>query len=154
MTVTALRADPMTRLPVVILRDADGETRMTVSVGQREAAAIAAELDGIALERPNTHQLTCRLLEAAGARVARVEIVDYSSDTWHARVVITLADGREVSQTARCSDAIALALHVRAELLVAPGVVDACAPPPAHELPAPNSDLESLAEAAFGKWKM
>ncbi len=154
MTVTALRVDPLTRLPAVILRDADGETRMKISVGQREAAAIAAEIDGIVLERPNTHQLTCRLLESAGARVVRVEINDYSRDTWHARVIVALADGREVSQTARCSDAIALALHVRAELLVAAGVVDACAPPPMHELRAASSDLESLGDAAFGKWKM
>ena len=67
---------------------------------------------------------------------------------------IALPDGREVSETARCSDAIALALHVRADVLVDPGVIDACVPPPMHELSATSSDLESLADAAFGKWKM
>jgi bifunctional DNase/RNase len=172
MNVSALTADPLTRLPVVILSDARGDKTLSVSVGQREAAAIAAELDGIELERPSTHQLTCRLIEAAGAAIARAEIVDYSGDAWHARIVITHADGTEVSEPARCSDAIALALHVGAPLLVAIRVLDACtlvdmlnSRRTVAERTRPRSvngrrvrdrsaDLESLADDVFGKWKM
>jgi bifunctional DNase/RNase len=154
MTVSALEADPLTRLPIVVLRDEQGDTTMRVSVGQREAAAIAAELDGIELERPTTHQLTCRLLEVAGARISRVEIVDYSGDVWHARVAVRLSDGAEVAQPARCSDALALALHVGADVLVARQVVDACATRALLESPGVDSDLECLADDVFGKWKM
>jgi bifunctional DNase/RNase len=172
MNVSALTADPLTCLPLVILSDARGDKTLAVSVGQREAAAIAAELDGIELERPSTHQLTCRLIETAGASISRAEIVDYSGDAWHARIVIALADGTEVSEPARCSDAIALALHVGAPLLVAIRVVDACtlvdmlsSRPIVAEGARPRSvsgrgardrsaDLESLADDLFGKWKM
>ena len=113
MNISSLTEDPFTRMPTVILSDDDGTSRVAVGVGLREAAAIAAELRGIELERPGTHQLTCRLLEAAGARIERIEIIGGARGSHTARIVVVGPgeDGREVSQPARCSDAIAIALH-------------------------------------------
>src|SRR5688500_6779021 len=62
MQVSALAVDPVTNVPVVILVDPVAGTSLPVGIGLGEAPAIAAELDGIELERPMTHQLTAALL--------------------------------------------------------------------------------------------
>jgi bifunctional DNase/RNase len=148
-------------------------------VGLSEASAIAAELDGIELERPMTHQLACSLLQRAGARVARIEITDCVDGVFHARVhlVCDTAEGivREEVQEARPSDALALALHTGAEVRVAKhlfgnlraeGTQPGCevgfgtdSPDSREEQEFPevlarSASLERLDEAAFGKWKM
>lgn len=134
MNVFSITEDPFTRMPTVILTDDDGTLRVAIRVGLREAAAIAAELRGIELERPATHQLTCRLLEAAGARIERIEIVDGARGSYSAHIVVVGQDGREVSQPARCSDAIAIALHAEVRPWVARRVVDAHALPEQSDL--------------------
>ena len=88
MQVSALAVDPVTNVPVVILADPVGGTTLPVGIGLGEAPAIAAELDGIELERPMTHQLTAALLDAAGARIVRVELRDSVRAKMSAAIVL------------------------------------------------------------------
>ncbi|HEY8144422.1 MAG TPA: bifunctional nuclease family protein [Kofleriaceae bacterium] len=171
MQVSALAVDPVTNVPVVILADPVGGTTLPVGIGLGEAPAIAAELDGIELERPMTHQLTAALLDAAGARIVRVELRDSVRAKMSAAIVLERAGGQVAERVARPSDAIALALHVGAPIAVAVSVLDRAA----RETPSWGSGidgdddflfgdafddstdpalLERLGDEAFGKWKM
>lgn len=177
MKVSALTVDPFTSLPVVILEDDVGGSRLGICVGLGEASAIAAELDRIELERPMTHHLMRELLAKTGAKVRCVEVSDLQDSTFYATVHLCLADGSEVAQDARPSDALALALSVGAEVRVAPHVLEKAASQQPPELEAPPPAIESvtplcggaepqvagdeaaeylvhLGDDAFGKWKM
>jgi len=168
MQVSALAVDPLTNVPVVILADPVGGTTLPVGIGLGEAPAIAAELDGIELERPMTHQLMAALLDAAGARVVRVELRDSVRAKMSAAIVIERADGEIAERTARPSDAIALALHCQAPIAVAVAVLDRAVRETPSWGPGMDGDdgfdafddttdpalLERLGDEAFGKWKM
>jgi uncharacterized protein len=170
MQVSALAVDPLTNVPVVILADPVGGTTLPVSVGLGEAPAIAAELDGIELERPMTHQLMAALLDAAGARVVRVELRNSVRARVSAAIVIERTGGQIAERTARPSDAIALALHCQAPISVAASVLAAAretaswGSSPAFDSGDDGLDafddttdpalLERLGDEAFGKWKM
>jgi len=170
MQVSALAVDPLTNVPCVILADPVGGTTLPVGIGLGEAPAIAAELDGIELERPMPHQLMAALLDAAGARVVRVELRDSVRAKVSATIVIERSGGEQAERPARPSDAVALALHCQAPIWVAVAVLDRAA----RETPAWGSHLddedapfgdafdestdpallERLGDEAFGKWKM
>jgi uncharacterized protein len=175
MKVSALTVDPFTSLPVVILEDG-GRARLAICVGLGEASAIAAELDGIELERPMTHHLMCDLLEKTGASVVLVEVSDLVESTYYATIHLRLADGRVALQDARPSDALALALRTGAEIRVAAHVVEKAA---RLDVPDPGDPdggeieeidffctrealgaddgtdyLDRLGDEVFGKWKM
>lgn len=128
MKVSALTVDPLTGVPVAILTDDLSGATVPVGIGLGEASAIAAELDDIDLERPMTHQLMSELLQAAGARVVRVElrelVDDDSSAMYTASVALELAGGGRVEREARPSDALALALRSGAPIWVALAVVE------------------------------
>lgn len=170
MQVSALAVDPLTNVPVVILADPVGGTTLPVGIGLGEAPAIAAELDGIELERPMTHQLMAALIDAAGARVLRVELRNSVRAKVSAAVVIQRAGGDCAERPARPSDAIALALHCQAPIRVAVSVLDRAARE-TGSWGSPGIDgaddgldafddttdpalLERLGDEAFGKWKM
>ena len=169
MQVSALAVDPLTNVPVVILADPVGGTTLPVGIGLGEAPAIAAELDGIELERPMTHQLMAALLDAAGARVVRVELRNSVRARVSAAIVIERASGETAERTARPSDAIALALHCQAPISVAAAVLASAREAtswgsPLGEIGDDGLDafdettdpalLERLGDEAFGKWKM
>jgi len=159
--VSALTTDPVTSLPIVLLSDPVGGTTVPVSIGLAEASALAAEIDGIELARPATHQLMAAMLETCGARVVRVVITGVEGSLFSSVVHLELGCGSMAVQDARPSDAIALALHTGAVIEVATSVIDCVA----HfdmaacwdRAPAADVDAEVLAvlgDDAFGKWKM
>jgi bifunctional DNase/RNase len=159
MLVSALATDPVTALPVVLLRDPVAGTTVAVSIGLSEASALAAEIDGIELSKPATHQLMAAMLEACGAEVKRVVVTDVEGGLFCAVVHLRLACGTLVVQDARPSDAIALALHTGAEIQVASHVIDQVAgfgmAARWDGLPAAEDELLStLGDDVFGKWKM
>jgi bifunctional DNase/RNase len=171
MKVASLTVDPFTSLPVVILRDDLDQTAVPISVGLSEASAIAAELDGIELERPMTHHLMSEMLDKAGVVVEYIVVRDVEENTFFATVHLLLPCGTEVVQDARPSDALALALRCKADIRVAsrvirkllrlesPGPWQVAHAPPGVDYSVDYSVdegadlLEGLGDEAFGKWK-
>jgi uncharacterized protein len=123
MSVGGLTVDPVTKTPIVVLRDADNKLNLPIWIGLLEATAMATEIEGIKMARPMTHDLLRSTLAALGATVESVEVNDLRENTYFALVHIRHGD-RALMIDARPSDAIALALRTRCPIYVAKAVLE------------------------------
>lgn len=123
MEIKGLLMDPVSNMPVVILKDAADGVFLPIWVGIFEANAIALEMEKIATPRPMTHDLLRNLLEELEARVERIVINELKDNTFFARIHLVRGD-RRWSVDSRPSDAIALALRARAEIFVEEEVLE------------------------------
>ena len=123
MVIWGLISDSLTKSPIVILKEIDGERTLPIWIGLLEATAIATELEGIKFPRPMTHDLLKSVLEFIDVKVNRVEVCDLKENTYYALIHIT-HEGKEITIDARPSDALALSLRMRAPIFVAEEVLD------------------------------
>ena len=63
MTIKGLMVDPVTNMPIIILRDKDGQRVLPIWVGVFEANAIALQIENIATPRPMTHDLLRNVIQ-------------------------------------------------------------------------------------------
>ncbi len=119
--VTGISISPPYQGYVVILKEKDGEQWLPIFIGATEAHTISLLLQGLKYVRPLTYDMFNNLLDAAEAKVTRVEITDLKENTFYATAYVETNNGRK-EVDARPSDAIALALKTDAEILVAPHV--------------------------------
>src|SRR5438045_346340 len=94
MSVGGLTLDPVTKTPIVILKDSENKLNLPIWIGLLEATAIATELEGIKMQRPMTHDLLRSFLTELGGTVDRVEITDLRDNTYFA-VICVHVDGSE-----------------------------------------------------------
>jgi bifunctional DNase/RNase len=123
MSIKGLMIDPMTNMPIVILRDEDGQRTLPIWVGPVEANAIALQIENVAPPRPMTHDLLRNLLAGVGARLVRVIISDLKDGTFYAYLELVL-DGEVVFVDARPSDALALSIRTKSPVFVDTSVLD------------------------------
>lgn len=123
MTIKGLMIDPVTNMPIVLLRDLDDRKVLPIWVGPVEANAIALQIENVATPRPMTHDLVRNLVQELGAKLSRVIIADLKEGTFFAYLEIT-RDGEVLLVDARPSDAIALALRTRTPVFVDAKVLD------------------------------
>ncbi|HIF63707.1 MAG TPA: bifunctional nuclease family protein [Deltaproteobacteria bacterium] len=124
MSVGGLALDPVTKTPIVILRDEGGALNLPIWIGQLEATSMATELEGVKMTRPMTHDLLCVAIEKLGASVERIEVTEIRDGTFFA-VIKLKAAGQQLTLDARPSDAISLALRTGTPIYVADGVIEA-----------------------------
>jgi len=157
MEIKGLLMDPVSNMPVVILRDASDGVFLPIWVGIFEANAIALEMEKITTPRPMTHDLLKNLIEELQARVERVVINELKYTPFFARIHLTRGD-QSWSVDSRPSDAIALALRVRADIFVEEEVLEK-----SKSLRAEGSEqdperlkkwLEEVSPEDLGKYKM
>jgi uncharacterized protein len=156
MKVVRVAVDPFSDMPMLLLKDAEGQS-LPLWIGAAEASAIAAELERIQLDRPMTHDLMKTILGLCAIGIDRAEIHDVKDETFFATLMLRRPDGSTVAVDARPSDAIALALRARAPIFVARKVIDKARRDDdlSESLPQATSELlAGLSESAFGKWKM
>ena len=122
MKVKNLVLDPLSNMPMIILRDEDDKRSLSIWVGLPEANAIALELEKIPTQRPMTHDLIKNILEAVEARVSKVVVTDLRENTFYAVIHLRLGT-TDLTVDSRPSDAIALALRVEAPIFVAEAVL-------------------------------
>ncbi len=120
--IRGLMLDPVTNMPIVILKDIGSDLVLPIWVGVFEANAIALELEKTAPPRPMTHDLMRNLAKGLGAVVTRVVVSDLKDDTFFATVWMDQG-GETVTVDARPSDAIALALRWDCPIFVARNVL-------------------------------
>lgn len=124
MSVGGLTLDPVTKTPIVILKDTENKLNLPIWIGLLEATAMATEIEGIKMARPMTHDLLKTILGEFGCSVESVEITELKENTYYASVNLSVA-GRQVMIDSRPSDAIALALRTKSPIYVAKAVLEA-----------------------------
>jgi bifunctional DNase/RNase len=123
MNIKGLMVDPITNMPIIILRDPDGQRVLPIWVGVFEANAIALQIENIQTPRPMTHDLLRNVIQDLQAEVEKVVVCDLKENTFYAMIHLQTPGG-PVAIDSRPSDAIALALRTRAPILVEEKVID------------------------------
>src|ERR1700729_2994212 len=110
MKIRGLMMDPVTNMPIVILKDVSGASVLPIWVGVYEANAIALEIEKVSTPRPMTHDLIKTLLLGLNTGLRKVVVSELKDDTFYA-VIWLDRDGELISVDSRPSDALALALR-------------------------------------------
>jgi uncharacterized protein len=150
MSVGGLTLDPVTKTPIVILKDTDNKLNLPIWIGLLEATAMATEIEGIKMARPMTHDLLKNILEEVGCSVESVEITELKENTYYALVHINIG-GRELVVDSRPSDAIALALRTKSPIYVAKAVLEASSVLQQSE-EAKEAAVENVSNVSKEKW--
>jgi uncharacterized protein len=152
-----LMVDPITNLPIILLRDRDGQRVLPIWVGASEANAIALQIENITTPRPMTHDLLRNVIHDLKAEIRKVVVSDLKDNTFYALIHLE-ANGEPLAVDARPSDAIALALRARAPIFVEDRVIDNAKTtdfaPDKADAERLQKWLESLDPDEMGKYKM
>ncbi len=157
MQIRGLMMDPVTNVPIVVLKDVQGETVLPIWVGMFEANAIALELEKTTTPRPMTHDLLQNVTRGLNAVVTKVVVSELREETYYA-VIWMEQGGERVVIDARPSDAIALALRWDCPIFVSRQVLE-------HSRQTVNGNqsvnaeemrrwLENLNDDEMGRYKM
>jgi hypothetical protein len=117
MKIRGLMMDPVTNMPIVILKDVGGNALLPIWVGVYEANAIALEIEKVSTPRPMTHDLIKTLLLGLNAGIRKVVVNELKDDTFYA-VIWLERNGELISVDSRPSDALALALRLDCPIFV------------------------------------
>ncbi|HOC43756.1 MAG TPA: bifunctional nuclease family protein [Thermoanaerobaculales bacterium] len=154
MTVRALVMDPVSNMPVVILQNADESQFLPIWIGVCEANAISLVLEGVPTPRPMTHDLIRDLLGATGFAVDHVFIHSLADSVFLASIHLVNAAGDSREVDSRPSDALALALRTRSDVVVDPEVLIQAAGAEQSQDEAIRSILERLRPEDLGEYEM
>lgn len=102
----------------LLLKEIGGERQIPIIVGVFEAQSIALAIEDVKMPRPMTHDLFVSVLREFKARISAVTVSDLVDGTFYAKIEIVLHDDKILTIDARPSDAIALALRMKANIHV------------------------------------
>src|SRR6266704_352280 len=123
MKIKGLMIDPITNMPIIILRDPASSAVLPIWVGIFEANAIALQIEKIVTPRPMTHDLLKSMIGGLQATVEKVVITDLKENTFYALIFLN-HEGKILPIDSRPSDAIALALRTGSPIFVASDVIE------------------------------
>jgi bifunctional DNase/RNase len=157
MTIKGLMVDPVTNMPIILLRDSEGQKVLPIWVGIYEANAIALQIENVSTPRPMTHVLLKNVITDLKGTIRKIVVSDLKDNTFFALIYLEV-HGETVAIDARPSDAIALALRARAPIFVEESVIDNAKPFDPGDAK-PDTDrlqkwLENLDPDELGKYKM
>lgn len=162
MKLKGLIVDPVTHAPIVLLEEIDGKRTLSIWIGVLEASSIAAEFENLKFSRPMTHDLVREAFFKTGISMQKIEINDLKENIFYATIFVE-QDGVEFTLDARPSDAIALALRMKADIFVDSYVVERAKSVTIDEKNIVSKEdgtgkvsdlLEDLSSDSFGKYKM
>ncbi len=157
MKIRGLMLDPVTSLPIVILRDLDGKSVLPIWVGAYEANAIALEIEKVATPRPMTHDLIKNVMLGADMSLRKVVVSELKDDTFYA-VIWAEKAGQIISIDSRPSDALALALRMDCPIFVEEQVLKTSKVSQAVSDKTNSEELrrwlENLSDEDLGQYKM
>jgi bifunctional DNase/RNase len=157
MKIRGLMMDPVTNMPIVVLKDLNGNTILPIWVGIYEANAIALEIEKVSTPRPMTHDLIKTLLLGLGTGIRKVVVSELKDDTFYA-VIWLDKEGELISVDSRPSDALALALRLDCPIYVDESVLKSSKRSNAAADKVSDEEqrrwLESLDDEDLGRYKM
>jgi bifunctional DNase/RNase len=157
MKIRGLMMDPVTQMPIVILKDVGGNTILPIWVGIYEANAIALEIEKVSTPRPLTHDLIKTLLLGMEANLHKVVVSELKDDTFYA-VIWLEREGKLMTIDSRPSDALALALRLDCPIYVDDQVLQSSKANASASEKATSDELkrwlENLGDEDLGRYKM
>ena len=157
MKIRGLMMDPVTNMPIVVLKDTQGSAVLPIWVGIHEANAIALEIEKVQTPRPMTHDLLRNVLLGLEVRVQKVVVNDLKDDTFYALIWVE-RNGEILSIDSRPSDALALALRVDCPIFVEDEVLKSSKQASAVSDRVSSEELrkwlEGLNDEDLGRYKM
>ena len=157
MKIRGLMMDPVTNMPIVILKDHSSDTVLPIWVGVPEANAIALEIEKVTTPRPMTHDLLKNLLVGLETTVSKVVVTELKDDTFFA-VIWLEREGQAISIDSRPSDALALALRMDCPIFVDDDVLKSSKQVTSATDRVSSDELrkwlEGLGEDDLGRYKM
>jgi uncharacterized protein len=158
MKIRGLMMDPVTNMPIVILKDVGSANVLPIWVGIYEANAIALEIEKVSTPRPMTHDLIKTLLVGLDAGIQKVVVNELKDETFFA-VIWVQRNGELISVDSRPSDALALALRLDCPIFVDDSVLKSSKlANSVSEKGSTNQELrrmlENLGDEDFGRYKM
>jgi bifunctional DNase/RNase len=158
MTIKGLMIDPITNMPIIILRDQEGQRILPIWVGVFEANAIALQIENVQTPRPMTHDLLKNIIDDLSAQVERIVVTELRENTFYALIHLR-RNGHSIEVDARPSDAIALALRTRSPIFVEEAVIQNArsvenSRESSMDVTRLQKWLEGLSEDELGKYKI
>ncbi|HXM99788.1 MAG TPA: bifunctional nuclease family protein [Candidatus Dormibacteraeota bacterium] len=157
MKIRGLMMDPVTNMPIVVLKDVQGQAILPIWVGVYEANAIALEIEKVQTPRPMTHDLLRNVFLGLDVRVQKIVVTDLRDDTFFA-VIWVDRSGEMMTIDARPSDALALALRMDCPIFVDDQVLKSTKVTSAITERSSNEQLrswlEGLSDEDLGRYKM
>jgi bifunctional DNase/RNase len=157
MKIRGLMMDPMTNMPIVVLKDLAGEAVLPIWVGIYEANAIALEIEKVTTPRPMTHDLIKVLLMGLDTSIRKVVVSELKDDTFYALIWLE-RNGELISVDSRPSDALALALRHDCPIYVEDRVLQTSKNSTTVSEKVNNEELrkwlENLNDEDMGRYKM
>jgi len=157
MKIRGLMMDPVTNMPIVVLKDPSSDSVLPIWVGIYEANAIALEIEKVATPRPMTHDLIKNVLTGLDTKVHKVVVTELRDDTFFAVIWIE-RDGHVISIDSRPSDALAIAMRLDCPIFVDDEVLKSSKLAATISDRASNEELRKLLENMndedFGRYKM
>ena len=155
--IHGLMMDPVTNMPVVVLKAVQGSGTLPIWVGIYEANAIALEIEKVQTPRPMTHDLLKNVLLGLDVHVQRVVVSELKDDTFYALIWMERA-GQTMSMDSRPSDALALALRLDCPIYVEEKVFKSSQTSATTAEKTTNEELkrwlENLNDEDLGRYKM
>ena len=157
MKIKGLIVDPISNMPIVVLKDVNSNRILPIWIGVFEANAIALQIEKIPTPRPMTHDLIKNILNTFNIEIQKIVVNQIKDNTFYALIYCKYND-KILTIDSRPSDAIAIALRVNAPIYVTEEVMEK-----AHSLDV-DEDLEDseklqkwlekLKPEDLGKYKM
>jgi bifunctional DNase/RNase len=144
-------------MPIVVLKDINGNAILPIWVGIYEANAIALEIEKVSTPRPMTHDLIKLLLLGMNTGIRKVVVNELKDDTFYA-IIWLEKDGDLISVDSRPSDALALALRLDCPIYVDDSVLKSSKMAASVSDKVNNEELrrwlENLNDEDLGRYKM
>ena len=124
MEIVGVRIEMPSNQPIVLLKEVDGSRFLPIWVGAVEATAISFAQQGMVAQRPLTHDLIANILEAADLTMTAVQVVQLKDGIFYAELQVRTDSGTVLKISARPSDAIAIALRTKSNILADSDLLD------------------------------
>ncbi|MFM6841818.1 MAG: bifunctional nuclease family protein [Candidatus Planktophila sp.] len=116
--VVGVRIEMPSNQPIVLLKEVEGTTFLPIWVGSVEATAIAFAQQDLRPARPLTHDLIVDILERTCSTLTAVHITEMRDGIFYAELQMRNVEGPLAPLSVRPSDAIAIALRTKTNILV------------------------------------
>lgn len=122
--VVGVRIEMPSNQPIVLLKEIEGSRFLPIWVGAVEATAIAFAQQGLEAQRPLTHDLISNILEHVDITLTSVHITEIKDGIFYANLLLRNGQGALEPLSVRPSDAIAVALRSKSNILVDGDLLD------------------------------